>query len=102
MTIDANGLNKVKLILREKDIPYFSDDEIQQYSDLYQDEKRLLYELLLIKSQNNSLNISGITTNDDSQYFKMLAQRYRPNNSGILKQDQEVQQNADSTRIIGS
>jgi len=102
MTIDANGLNKVKLILREKDIPYFSDDEIQQYSDLYPDEKRLLYELLLIKSQNNSLNISGITTNDDSQYFKMLAQRYRPNNSGILKQDQEVQHNADSTRIIGS
>ena len=78
-------LSKAKLILREKDIPYFSDDEIKSYSEIYKDFNELMYNLLLLKAQDTSLNISGLTTNDSSNYFKMLAQKYRPNNSGVLK-----------------
>lgn len=78
-------LSKAKLILRENDIPYFSDDEIKSYSEVYKNFDELMYNLLLLKAQNTSLNISGLTTSDNSNYFKMLAQKYRPNNSGVLK-----------------
>ena len=44
-----------------------------------------IYECLVVKSEETSLQISGMTTNDTSKYFLRLASHYRPNNSRVLK-----------------
>lgn len=76
---------ELKLILREKDIPFFSDDELEYYlqKNSY-DVKKTAYECLIIKSENTSMSLSGLTAADSSDYFRRLAARYRPTNSGIL------------------
>ena len=80
------ALDRMKVILREKDIPFFDDDDLNFYLDENQgDEDAAIYQCLLIKAENTSLAISGLTLADTSAYFRRLASRYRPNNSGILK-----------------
>lgn len=77
---------ELRIILREEDIPFFSDKELDYYlSKNDNDVKKTAYQCLLIKAENTSLNISGLSTGDTSLYFRRLAQRYRPQNSGILK-----------------
>ena len=86
MHIPDSYLAVIKNILREKDIPFFSDDEINFYYN--KNNKNLnntIYECLLVKAENTTLNISGLNVADSSAYFRRLASRYRPNNSGILK-----------------
>lgn len=79
-------IEQIKLILREKDVPYFSDDEIRAYLELNNNDVRAtLYNLLLIKAENTSTNISGLSIADSSNYFRKLAINYAPNNTGILK-----------------
>ena len=86
MHIPDSYLAVIKNILREKDIPFFSDEEIDFYYN--KNNKNLnntIYECLLVKAENTTLNISGLSAADSSAYFRRLASRYRPNNSGILK-----------------
>ena len=86
MSIPDSYLVVIKNILREKDIPFFSDEEIDFYYN--KNNKNLnntIYECLLVKAENTTLNISGLNVADSSAYFRRLASRYRPNNSGILK-----------------
>lgn len=79
-------LNAIKIVLREKDIPFFTDEEIEFYYN--KNDKNVndtIYECLLVKAENNALNISGLSVSDSSNYFRKLAVRYKPSNSGILK-----------------
>lgn len=77
-------LAKAKFILREKDMPMFSDEEIQAYIDSSESFDMALFELLILKSENTGLVLSGVEIQDTSDYFRKLAWTYRPNNSGIL------------------
>lgn len=80
-----DALLELKLILREEAIPFFTDEELNYY--LTRNSNNIsgaAYELLIVKSENTTLSISGLNTADTSQYFRRLAQNYRPNNSGIL------------------
>lgn len=80
------SIEQIKLIIREKDISYFTDAEIQSYLDINNgDDKKTVYDLLLIKAENTTTNIAGLSVADSSQYFRKLALRYRPTNSKILK-----------------
>lgn len=80
------NLARLKIVLREKDIPFFSDDELMFYLDEnQQDFKATAYQCLNIKAENTTLSVSGLSTADTSQYFRRLAARYRPYNSGVLK-----------------
>lgn len=81
--MEAN-LERVKFILREKDMPMFSDEEIESFVRSSDSIEQALYDLLLLKSENTALNISGLTTAETSDYFRRLAATYRPNNTGIL------------------
>lgn len=82
----AATLTELKTILREEDIPFFSDAELQFYLNRNAgDINSTLYQCLCIKAENTSLSISGLNTGDSSQYFRRLASMYRPNNSGILQ-----------------
>lgn len=77
-------LDKIKFILRENDMPMFSDLEIEDFIENSSSVDMAIYELLLLKSENTALSISGLTTAETSGYFKRLASMYKPNNSGIL------------------
>lgn len=80
-----NNIDELKLILREDDIPFFTDEQINGYVNIYGSYDLALYNLLIVKSQNTQLELTGLTTQDTSEYFKRLARQYRPINSGILK-----------------
>ena len=77
-------LDRLKFILRESEMPMFTDEELQSYLDNSDSFELALYELLLLKSENTGLQISGLTIQDTSSYFRRLAQTYRPYNSGVL------------------
>lgn len=77
-------LDRLKFILRESEMPMFTDEELQSYLDSSDSFELALYELLLLKSENTGLQISGLTIQDTSSYFRRLAQTYRPHNSGVL------------------
>ena len=77
-------LDRLKFILRESEMPMFTDEELQSYLDNSESFELALYELLMLKSENTGLQISGLTIQDTSSYFRRLAQTYRPHNSGVL------------------
>ena len=83
MALDA--FQQLKLILREKDCPFFSEDELEFYLEKNDNDlNSTVYECLMVKSENTTLSVSGLECADTSQYFRRLAQQYRPSNSGIL------------------
>lgn len=80
-----SGIDRMKMVLREREIPYFSDDELQFYlSENNGDEDAAIYQCLMIKAEDTSVSVSGFSAGDSSAYFRRLASNYRPNNSGIL------------------
>ena len=80
-----NSIDELKLILREDDIPFFTDEQINKYTALYDTLDLALYAMLMVKAENTQMRIAGMSTQDTSSYFRKLARQYRPNNSGILK-----------------
>lgn len=78
-------MDVIKMEIREAQAPYFTDEEIEYYLDKNNgDVNATIYELLIIKSEDSSIAVSGLTTQDTSGYFKRLASRYRTFNSGVL------------------
>lgn len=76
--------------IREEQMPYFDDPELEIAYYLEKnngDVNATIYELLILKSEDSSLALSGMTTQDTSGYFKRLASKYRRYNSGILGGD---------------
>ena len=82
--MDVETLDRLKFILRESEMPMFTDGELQSYLDNSDSFELALYELLLLKSENTGLQVSGLNIQDTSSYFRRLAQTYRPHNSGVL------------------
>ena len=81
-----SDLSNLKLILREGDIPFFTDEQLNFYLDQNGgDVKRAAYQCLLVKAEDTTLSVSGLSTADTSKYFRRLASQYRPFNSGTLK-----------------
>ncbi len=79
-------LQELKLILREKDMPFFTDEELQYFYNKYNNDiKKTAYYCLIAKSEDTTLQISGLSLADTSEYFLRLASQYRPSNSGVLK-----------------
>lgn len=80
----SGNLSKLKFILRENEMPMFTDEELQEYLAEAESFEMALYDLLLLKSENTGLTVSGLEIEDTSSYFRRLAQTYRPHNSGTL------------------
>lgn len=79
------NIGRIKNILRENDVEYFTDEEIAFYVDENDgDEDAAIYQMLIIKSEDTTLSISGLSTSSTSSYFKRLASMYVPSNSRIL------------------
>lgn len=80
-----NAIDELKIILRENDCPFFSDEELAYHLGKNKTVEATAYRCLLIKAENTALSVSGMSAGDSSRYFLRLAQKYRKNNSGILK-----------------
>lgn len=79
------SLDDLKIVLREREIPFFTDEELQFYvAQNGGNYDAAAYQCLIIKSEDTTLSISGLSAADSSRYFKRLASKYRPRNSGIL------------------
>lgn len=81
-----SNIEDLKIVLREADIPFFTDEQLNFYLRENGGNYDLTaYQCLLIKAEDTTLQVSGLSTADSSKYFRRLAAKYRPNNSGILK-----------------
>lgn len=79
-------IERVKKEIREEQSPYFEEDDFEYYlSKNNGDLNATIYEMLIIKSEDSSISVSGLNTQDTSSYFKRLASRYKQYNSGILE-----------------
>lgn len=80
-----SSIDDLKIILREGEIPFFTDEELDFYVRQNDgDYNATAYQCLIIKSENTTLSLSGLSLADTSSYFKRVASRYRPRNTGIL------------------
>ena len=80
-------IERIKKEVREAQSPYFEEDDFQYYLDKNNGNiNATIYEMLIIKSEDSTISVSGLTTQDTSSYFKRLASRFKPFNSGILNE----------------
>lgn len=71
--------------IRETQAPYFENEDFEHYlAKNNGDVNATIYEMLIIKSEDSTISVSGLTTQDTSAYFKRLASRYKPFNSGVM------------------
>lgn len=78
-------IERIKKEIREAQSPYFDEDDFQYYLDKHHgDVDATIYEMLIIKSEDSTISVSGLSTQDTSAYFKRLASRYKQFNSGEL------------------
>lgn len=76
---------KIKIAIRERDYPMFTDEEIHFYMEEEGGNIRnTIYRLLTLKAENGAIEITGINIPDPERYFMKLALDYRDNNSGIV------------------
>ena len=82
---DIDKIKQVRRELREAQCPYFEDDDFVYYLNKNNGNvDATIYEMLIIKSEDSTISVSGLTTQDTSNYFKRLASRYKQFNSGVL------------------
>lgn len=78
-------IQRIRKELREAQAPYFDEDDFLYYLEKNGgDVNNTIYEMLIIKSEDSTISVSGLSTHDTSAYFKRLASRYKPFNSGIM------------------
>lgn len=78
-------IERVKREIREDQSPYFEEEDFEYYLDKNDGNvDATIYEMLIIKSEDSTISVSGLSTQDTSAYFKRLASRYKQFNSGNL------------------
>lgn len=81
-----SNLEELKIILRESDVPFFTDEQLEFYlKENDGDYTATAYQCLLIKAEDTTLSVSGLSAADSSKYFRRLSAKYRPYNSGVLR-----------------
>lgn len=79
-------IERIKREIREEQSPFFDEDDFQYYLDKNGGNvEATIYEMLIIKSEDSTIAVSGLNTQDTSSYFKRLASRYKQFNSGVLR-----------------
>ena len=85
---EIEKIDFIRREIREIQAPYFEEEDFVHYLNKNDgDVNATIYEMLIIKSEDSSISVSGLSTQDTSSYFKRLASRYRRFNSGILEGD---------------
>lgn len=87
---EIEKIDFIRREIRETQAPYFEEEDFVHYLKKNNgDVNATVYEMLIIKSEDSSISVSGLSTQDTSSYFKRLASRYRMFNSGILEGDMQ-------------
>lgn len=82
---DVEKIRRIRKEIREDQSPYFEEDDFLYYLEKNGgDVNATVYEMLIIKSEDSTISVSGLSTQDTSAYFKRLASRYKPFNSGVM------------------
>lgn len=84
MVLTSDQLATVKRILREDTMPLLSDELIADISSSSNTLDEVIYKGALMKSEDTTLQVSGLSTADTSKYFLRIASMHRPSNTGIL------------------
>ena len=81
-------LDEIEIIRRETQevqSPYFEDGDIEYYYEKNGGNlEATIYDLLLVKAEDSTISVSGLSTSDTSAYFRRLASRHRQYNSGVV------------------
>lgn len=78
-------IDKIKKEIRESQSPYFEDEDFAYYLEKNNNNvNATIYEMLILKSEDSTISVSGLNTSDTSSYFKRLASRFKTFNSGML------------------
>lgn len=79
-------LQELKLRLREESSPFFTDEELEYYFDLYKNDLDLTtYKLLKMKAEDDSINLpGGLSLPNNRKYWLSLAADYKQNGSRFL------------------
>ena len=89
MALTQDQENKIKQLrtnLRETQVPFFDDPELQYHIERANwDVDLATYNCLIIKAEECSLNVSGLSLSDSSSYWLRLAAMYRPNATAVTK-----------------
>ena len=81
----AATIDTLKTILREDEIPFFTDEELQTQIELANDDlETAAYNCAIIKAENCALTVSGLSIADSSAYWLRVAAMYRPVNTVIV------------------
>lgn len=81
----AEKIQRIRKEIREEQSPFFEDNDFLYYLNKNNGNvNNTIYEMLIIKSEDSTISVSGLSTQDTSAYFKRLASRYKPFNSGIM------------------
>ena len=82
---DVEKIKYIRKEIREAQSPYFEEEDFLHYLKKNNgDVNATIYEMLIVKSEDSTISVSGLSTHDTSAYFKRLASRYKPFNSGIM------------------
>ena len=84
MILTSDQLAAVKRIVREATMPLLSDELIADISSSSDTLDEVIYKGALMKSEDTTLQVSGLSTADTSKYFLRIASMHRPSNTGIL------------------
>jgi hypothetical protein len=73
-------LIEFKIILREEQSPFFTDEELIYYLEKNKhDINNAAYECLLLKAEDDSISLpGGLQLANNSSYWLRLAKRYKP------------------------
>ena len=90
MEQNVNGQEKelaqLRINLREEQVPFFDDMELQRQLERADFDVDLAsYRCLIIKAEECSLSVSGLSIADSSAYWLRLAAMYRPIGTTIVK-----------------
>lgn len=78
-------LDELKLLCREKQVPYFGDAELQyQLERAGGDIDLAAYRCLVIKAESCQVQVSGLTLADTSAYWLRLAASVRPSGTRVV------------------
>ena len=84
---DVEKVTYIRKEIRESQSPYFEEEDFLHYLKKNNgDINATIYEMLIVKSEDSTISVSGLSTQDTSAYFKRLASRFKPFNSGILNE----------------
>ena len=84
---DVEKVTYIRKEIRESQSPYFEEEDFLHYLKKNNgDVNATIYEMLIVKSEDSAISVSGLSTQDTSAYFKRLASRFKPFNSGILSE----------------